>query len=146
VTPHIAQPPRAHRPQFVRLIAAVLTLLAVLAWVSDADADRRRRKPRRGRGKPAAAQPAAPAAPGPGVNVPGAAATPTAGGAATTGTSGKKGKDQVFDFTGLELAGSMRMPQLLYFLDRAEEELERASLERRSFVPEMVRSVEEEAL
>ena len=55
----------------------------------------------------------------------------------------KEKKDKVFDFTGFELSGSVRMPQLLYFLDRAEEELERASLERRSFIPEMVRSVDE---
>jgi hypothetical protein len=51
---------------------------------------------------------------------------------------------QVFDFTGLDIAGRLRTPQLLYFLDRAHEELERASLKRRSFVREMVRSVEEE--
>jgi hypothetical protein len=38
------------------------------------------------------------------------------------------------------------MPQLLYFLQRAQEELERASLKRRSFVPEMVRSLDEEPL
>jgi len=40
----------------------------------------------------------------------------------------------------------VRMPQLLYFLDRAEEELERASLERRTFVPEMLKSIDEENL
>lgn len=55
-------------------------------------------------------------------------------------------KEQRFDFTGFELAGSVRMPQLLYFLDRAEEELERASLERRTFVPEMLKSLDEENL
>ena len=62
--------------------------------------------------------------------------------------SKKKGKttEKQFDFTGLDLSGSMRMPQLLYFLDRANEELERASLERRSFIPEMVRSLDEASL
>lgn len=55
-------------------------------------------------------------------------------------------KNQVFDFTGLTLGASMRAPQLLYFLDRASEELQRASLQRRSFVPEMVRSISEEGL
>jgi hypothetical protein len=60
----------------------------------------------------------------------------------------KDGKPTVknFDFTDLNLSGKMRTPQLLYFLERASEELERASLEKRSFIPHMVRTVEEEAL
>lgn len=56
------------------------------------------------------------------------------------------GKPKVFDFTGIDLAGRLHTPQLLYFLERANEELERAFLERRSFIPHMVRSLEEEAL
>ncbi len=59
---------------------------------------------------------------------------------------GPQGKPKVFDFTGLDLAGRLRTPQLLYFLDRASEELERASLERRSFIPAMVRSIDESDL
>lgn len=55
-------------------------------------------------------------------------------------------KEQNFNFEGLGLAGHNRSPQLLYFLERANEELERASLEKRSFISHMVRSVEEEAL
>ena len=65
---------------------------------------------------------------------------------AGTPTTGAGGKPKVFDFTGLDLAGRLRTPQLLYFLDRASEELERASLERRSFIPSMVRSIDESAL
>jgi hypothetical protein len=56
------------------------------------------------------------------------------------------GKAKVFDFTGLDLNGRLRTPQLLYFLERASEELERASLRRRSFIPELVRSIDEESL
>jgi hypothetical protein len=63
-------------------------------------------------------------------------------------TPAKKGpiKEQTFNFDGLGLNGRSRSPQLLYFLERANEELERASLEKRSFIPHMVRTVEEEAL
>ncbi len=58
----------------------------------------------------------------------------------------RRGQEKLFDFTGLQLEGATRMPQLLYFLDRANSELDRASLKRRSFVPAMVRSLEEEPL
>ena len=67
---------------------------------------------------------------------------------ASKGEPGKKKDPKVknFDFNGLDLNGRNRTPQLLYFLERANEELERASLEKRSFIPHIVRSVEEEAL
>lgn len=62
------------------------------------------------------------------------------------GKKDAKGAVKNFDFTDFNLSGKMRTPQLLYFLERANEELERASLEKRSFIPHMVRTVEEEAL
>lgn len=58
----------------------------------------------------------------------------------------KEAKTKTFDFNALDLNGRMRTPQLLYFLERANEELERASLEKRSFIPHMVKSVDEEQL
>ncbi|MBV8756746.1 MAG: hypothetical protein JO257_05715 [Deltaproteobacteria bacterium] len=61
-------------------------------------------------------------------------------------TGSKKEKVKNFDFNALDLNGRMRTPQLLYFLERANEELERASLEKRSFIPAMAKSVEEEQL
>ena len=68
--------------------------------------------------------------------------------AAAPAATAKKGpvKEQNFNFEGLGLNGRSRQPQLLYFLERANEELERASLEKRSFIPHMVKSLEEEAL
>jgi hypothetical protein len=63
-------------------------------------------------------------------------------------TTAKDSKNKVkdFNFNGLDLNGRNRTPQLLYFLERANEELERASLEKRSFIPTMVKSVDEEQL
>ena len=74
--------------------------------------------------------------------------TPPDKAAATAKETKGNGKEKVknFDFNALDLNGRMRTPQLLYFLERANEELERASLEKRSFIPHMVRSVEEEKL
>ena len=106
----------------MRTLVCLVTLLA-FAPAAGAQSKRRNRSPK----KPAPAAPASDAKETPGKN-------------------DKKKKEKVFDFTGFELAGSVRMPQLLYFLDRAEEELERASLERRSFVPAMLKSLDEEKL
>jgi hypothetical protein len=71
---------------------------------------------------------------------------PRAEGKAEAPGKDRKPKEKTFDFDNLKLNGQLRTPQLLYFLERANEELERASLEKRSFIPHMVRSVEEEAL
>jgi hypothetical protein len=66
---------------------------------------------------------------------------------ATAKTETKKpSKEQNFDMDGFSMNGKSRSPQLLYFLERANEELERASLEKRSFIPHIVRTVDEEAL
>ena len=67
-------------------------------------------------------------------------------GATTKATTGGSKKNQDISFEGMNFNGKMRTPQLLYFLERANEELERASLEKRSFIPEMVRSLEEDRL
>jgi hypothetical protein len=55
-------------------------------------------------------------------------------------------KPPVFNMPTMAVDGKLRGAQLLYFLERASEELERASLETRSFIPEMVRTLDEEAL
>jgi hypothetical protein len=101
----------------------VMTLVLLFGGVGQAEAQRRRA----GKKRPVATEPAPPAP----------TAKPTPKG---------KTKGQVFDFTAMELGGRMRTPQLLYFLDRAQQELDRAALEKRSFLPEMTRSLAEAPL
>lgn len=116
------------------LCIALLALFLIAELGSAADAQRRHHRHHRSHKKrkpaPAKKAPAADPAPAP-----------------SSSDKGKKAKGPVkLDFTGLDLAGRLRTPQLLYFLDRASAELQAASLERRSFIPEMVRSVDQESL
>ncbi len=110
------------RPQSLLIAVATAVWFAVAIAPTSAHAQPRR--------KPPAAAPAAPAP-----------AAPVADAKKPAG-----GKPKTFDFTGIDLSGQNRSPQLLYFLERANEELERASLEKRSFIPELVRSIEEDRL
>lgn len=112
--------------------------------IAEAQAQGKRR--RRGRARPAARKPARqkPAGQTPANQKPAGQAPASTGPARQQPAPDKS--DKVFDFTGLDISGQLRAPQLMYFLDRATEELEQASLERRSFVPEMARSLDEEAL
>ena len=118
---------------FVIACVAVSSLLGV--GVADA-------KPRR-----KAAPVAAPAPPPPAAPTPNAGPGPGPAPAKADGPTGdKKERVQNIDLTGIDLNGHNRTPQLLYFLERANEELERASLEKRSFIPNMAKSVEDESL
>ena len=49
-------------------------------------------------------------------------------------------KVKVFRFSGLDISGRLKSPQLLYFLNRLRAEFDRPKLPHRSFVPEVVRS------
>lgn len=130
------------RPQMV--VATCIGLALVLSW-SPAEAKRGRRGKKARSHAPAQTQAPEPQDAATAPDAPPADPSPSKGRPAGKAADKPRG-EKVFDFTGLELAGSVRMPQLLYFLDRAEEELERASLERRSFVPAMMRSLDEENL
>jgi hypothetical protein len=94
---------------------------------------------------PASAQPRKDKGPTTAAPPPPAAGDKDKAGPSDTGKK-KSPKEKTFDFNALDLNGHTRTPQLLYFLERANEELERASLEKRSFIPHLVRSVDEEAM
>lgn len=55
-------------------------------------------------------------------------------------------KVKVFRFSGLDLAGRLKSPQLLYFLNRMRAEFDRPRLPHRSFIPELQRSSHGKAL
>lgn len=118
------------------LFLALLVVGLIATASTEAQAQRRPKPPADSTAKDAAAKPSGDAKPGASDGKDSSASKDPA----------KGGKPKVFDFTGIDLAGRLHTPQLLYFLERANEELERAFLERRSFIPHMVRSLEEEAL
>lgn len=49
-------------------------------------------------------------------------------------------KVKAIRFSGLDVAGRLKSPQLLYFLNRLRAEFDRPRLPHRSFLPEMERS------
>ena len=47
------------------------------------------------------------------------------------------------EFTGLDIEGQLKTPQMLYFLNRLRAEFERPRLPHRSFMPELQRGTKE---
>lgn len=47
------------------------------------------------------------------------------------------------EFTGLDIEGQLKTPQMLYFLNRLRAEFDRPRLPHRSFMPELSRSTKE---
>jgi hypothetical protein len=101
--------------------------------------------PKRGKKAPAPVKPAA-AKTGPAaVTAPPPAEAPESSATATVSIDPKAAskKEKTFDFAAMGIEGKVLAPQLLYLLGRIKVELERGSLEGRSFIPELVRSVDE---
>lgn len=124
------------------LLPTIVVALVTLVGVGPADAQPKKKKAPVVKPEPKAPAPPEDSSGGDKAGDTVKAPTLTGGGPAPAGAK----KEKTFDFNALDLNGRMRTPQLLYFLERANEELERASLEKRSFIPHMVRSIEEEAL
>jgi hypothetical protein len=53
---------------------------------------------------------------------------------------------KVMQFTGLDIEGRLKSPQLLYFVSRVHAEFDRPKLPHRSFMPELQRSTAEEPI
>lgn len=56
------------------------------------------------------------------------------------------GNVKVFRFSGFDISGQLKSPQLLYFLNRLRAEFDRPKLPHRSFLPELDRSTKERPL
>jgi hypothetical protein len=54
-------------------------------------------------------------------------------------------KVKAFKFSGLDVSGRLKSPQLLYFLNRLRAEFDRPRLPHRSFIPELQRSAQGKA-
>ena len=52
-------------------------------------------------------------------------------------------KTKTYTFTGLDIDGKLKTPQLLYFLNRMKSEFDTTAPDKRSFIPELRRSVDE---
>jgi hypothetical protein len=70
-----------------------------------------------------------------------AAPAPAESKPATGGTGESKSK--TYTFTGLDIDGKLKTPQLLYFLNRMKSEFDTTAPDKRSFIPELRRSVDE---
>jgi hypothetical protein len=57
--------------------------------------------------------------------------------------AGGEPKSKTYTFTGLDIDGKLKTPQLLYFLNRMKAEFDTVAPEKRSFLPELKRSTDE---
>ena len=58
----------------------------------------------------------------------------------------KQPKVKVYSFSGLDVEGKLKTPQLLYFLNRIKAEFDTSTLDKRSFMPELEASADDKAL
>lgn len=63
---------------------------------------------------------------------------------ATASSAGNKTpRSKNYTFTGLDIDGRLKTPQLLYFLNRMKAEFDTTTPAKRSFLPELKRSTDE---
>lgn len=61
-------------------------------------------------------------------------------------TSDKPAKTKELNFSGLDIEGKLKTPQLLYFLNRVRVELDSSTPGKRSFMKELERSADAKGL
>lgn len=127
------------RRSLVLALTASLVAAGTAGMASGQDrgarAGREERGARQERGAPADAEPDAPATDDDAVE---------ASSREVTERGGEKVK--VIRISGLDVAGRLKSPQLLYFLNRLRAEFDRPRLPHRSFLPELERSTHGKSL
>jgi hypothetical protein len=91
------------------------------------------------RGKPAARRPSPTTAVKP-------HAVPDAPAPATPAAAKAPAKPKVYNFSGLDVEGKLKTPQLLYFFDRVKLELDTTTEPKRSFIKELEDSASDKGL
>ena len=66
--------------------------------------------------------------------------------AETRTAPGRTPKTKVYNFSGLDVEGRLKTPQLLYFLNRVKLELDTTGREKRSFLKELEQSSDDKGL
>jgi hypothetical protein len=107
----------------MKLIIAVILLAAAPAWA---------------KGKPAARRAPAP--------VPATAVKPHAVPTPEPAPPPRAAKPKVYNFSGLDVEGKLKTPQLLYFFDRVKLELDTTTEPKRSFMKELEESASDKGL
>jgi hypothetical protein len=150
----------------VSAVALALAAPAAPSFAQDAPASARKRKKKRAKRQRAAQPEAESTAPKPepkasdkgtsgkGAPAPGTSARDAARQAAQEAAQGvdteivKEGDTSVkmMQFSGLDIEGRLKSPQLLYFVNRVRAEFDRPRLPHRSFMPEVEKSTHKEPL
>lgn len=77
---------------------------------------------------------------------PGPKATPAPKAAAGTAPAPASKKSRVHTFSGLDVEGKLKTPQLLFFRSRVKQELDTSTPEKRSFFKELEKSAADQGL
>jgi len=67
-------------------------------------------------------------------------------GSASSSAPSTTKKAKVYNFSGLDVEGKLKTPQLLYFLNRVKMELDTTGREKRSFLKELENSSDDKGL
>jgi hypothetical protein len=131
------------------LMRTVTLVTLLLASAPQAQAAGKTKSPRRAPATRSAPAPEArpdPRTPEPRAEANESTAEPEAAKPEPRPAAGKPPKAKVYTFSGLDVEGKLKTPQLLYFLNRVKTELDTTGREKRSFLKELEQSSDDKGL